>query len=277
MKKNAMNLFYLIVGMLIGMLLLYIVSNITTNKKNVATGSSNEISSSSLISESQNDESSKLQNEQEINNLEIKKDHYKDVLYELEEEGEEYQTKLMSGNYVVGVDIPIGTYKVNIINGTGIIDIENQTQGVFISSEMSLDSDIFEDAYKSISNVRLYDNTIIKVVGIEVELISENAKTSLLRDKTQNIEELNEVNLSSVYEIGKDIKAGVYDIQYIEGFGNVITEGLDNGGIDADFIEGEELSKVYKNIELVEGTKLIVNGVKIKLIPSDRGFEINKE
>lgn len=277
MKKNAMNLFYLIVGMLIGMLLLYIVSNITTNKKNVATGSSNEISSSSQISESQNEESSKLQNEQEINNLEIKKDHYKDVLYELEEEGEEYQTKLMSGNYVVGVDIPIGTYKVNIINGTGIIDIENQTQGVFISSEMSLDSDIFEDAYKSISNVRLYDNTIIKVVGIEVELISENAKTSLLRDKTQNIEELNEVNLSSVYEIGKDIKAGVYDIQYIEGFGNVITEGLDNGGIDADFIEGEELSKVYKNIELVEGTKLIVNGVKIKLIPSDRGFEINKE
>lgn len=277
MKKNAMNLFYLIVGMLIGMLLLYIVSNITTNKKNVATGSSNEISSSSQISESQNEESSKLQNEQEINNLEIKKDHYKDVLYELEEEGEEYQTKLMSGNYVVGVDIPIGTYKVNIINGTGIIDIENQTQGVFISSEMSLDSDIFEDAYKSISNVRLYDNTIIKVVGIEVELISENAKTSLLRDKTQNIEELNEVNLSSVYEIGKDIKAGVYNIQYIEGFGNVITEGLDNGGIDADFIEGEELSKVYKNIELVEGTKLIVNGVKIKLIPSDRGFEINKE
>lgn len=277
MKKNAMNLFYLIVGMLIGMLLLYIVSNITTNKKNVATGSSNEISSSSQISESQNEESSKLQNEQEINNLEIKKDHYKDVLYELEEEGEEYQTKLMSGNYVVGVDIPIGIYKVNIINGTGIIDIENQTQGVFISSEMSLDSDIFEDAYKSISNVRLYDNTIIKVVGIEVELISENAKTSLLRDKTQNIEELNEVNLSSVYEIGKDIKAGVYDIQYIEGFGNVITEGLDNGGIDADFIEGEELSKVYKNIELVEGTKLIVNGVKIKLIPSDRGFEINKE
>ena len=69
---------------------------------------------------------------------------------------------------------------------------------------------------------------------------------------------------------GTDFPAGVYDIVAVSGSGNVSSDNMFEGGLNA--IMGTKKSdlyeKEYKNIDLAEGVTLKVDGVKIKLVPS---------
>ncbi len=273
MKKNVSSLIFVLIGILLGFMIVFFV-NISKEKPAnvpVSTPSQNESESSDDSENSSSEEESKVQQK-----LEINKDYYKDVLYQLEEIGDEYEVELTPGNYVVGVDIPVGLYSLEVTSGVGKIDINNTQQGIFISEEISSDVKTYEDTYTTITNLKLYDNSIISISGANVKLNSTNAQSSSIREKSSNVENIKELSLSSIYESGIDFPAGVYDIEYIEGVGTVVTEGTENGGIAVTFTADDEMGKTYKNVELSANTKLIINGVKIKMIPSQRGFEINK-
>ncbi len=74
---------------------------------------------------------------------------------------------------------------------------------------------------------------------------------------------------------GKDFPAGVYDITAISGTGNVSSDNMHHGGLNAimgvtgSFEPYNEIyERSYKNIELPEGVILSISGVKIQLTPS---------
>jgi hypothetical protein len=70
------------------------------------------------------------------------------------------------------------------------------------------------------------------------------------------------------YYSGEDFNAGVYDIVALKGTGTVQSDNIFSGGINAMMGVGDEefYETEYKNIELPDGTKLIIKNVKIKLI-----------
>lgn len=68
---------------------------------------------------------------------------------------------------------------------------------------------------------------------------------------------------------GEDFDAGTYDIVAISGGGNVSSDNMFSGGINAIMGVANDgfYEKEYKNIKLPEGTTLSIDGVKIKLVP----------
>ena len=85
---------------------------------------------------------------------------------------------------------------------------------------------------------------------------------------SKSIEPVKDITLASGnYIAGKDFKEGKYDIVAISGNGNVISDNVFNGGINAMMgIDTQNYEKEYKNISLPKGVKLQVLNVKIKLV-----------
>lgn len=73
---------------------------------------------------------------------------------------------------------------------------------------------------------------------------------------------------SGYYTAGKDFIAGTYDIEAVKGHGNVSSDNLFTGGINAIMgvkSEGGLYEKKYSNIKLPEDTELHIDGVTVKL------------
>lgn len=76
------------------------------------------------------------------------------------------------------------------------------------------------------------------------------------------------------YVAGTDFEGGTYDIIAISGTGNVSSDNMFSGGINAmmGVVSGDRsdfYEKEYKNIKLPNGTTLKIDGVKIKLVPKE--------
>lgn len=71
------------------------------------------------------------------------------------------------------------------------------------------------------------------------------------------------------YVAGSDFDAGIYDIVAISGKGNVSSDNVYQGGINAIMgtVDDGFYNKEYKNVKLPQGTTLRVDRVEIKLIP----------
>lgn len=66
---------------------------------------------------------------------------------------------------------------------------------------------------------------------------------------------------------GKDFPGGTYDISVVSGNGNVSSDNMWSGGINAIMgVSNDDMyQKEYKNIKLPKGTTLTITNVKIKL------------
>ena len=75
---------------------------------------------------------------------------------------------------------------------------------------------------------------------------------------------------SGNYTSGIDFPEGTYTITAISGSGNVSSDNMFSGGLNAIMSpESDDMyESQYKNIELTEGTTLTISGVEIKLVPS---------
>ena len=73
---------------------------------------------------------------------------------------------------------------------------------------------------------------------------------------------------SGNFVAGKDFTGGTYDIVAVSGGGNVSSDNMYSGGINAIMgVSGDSMyEKEYKNIELPNGTTLNIDRVTIKLI-----------
>lgn len=172
-----------------------------------------------------------------------------------------------SGNYTAGIDFPAGTYDIEAISGNGNVSSDNMYDGG-LNAIMGVKED--EMYQKSYSNISLPKDTVLSVYGgVTIKIHSDSASGEALTPREQpNTEEVELGNGNFV--AGTDFPAGVYDIVAVSGSGNVSSDNMFEGGLNA--IMGTKKSdlyeKEYKNIDLAEGVTLKVDGVKIKLVPS---------
>ena len=196
---------------------------------------------------------------------------------------EAFTTTLTAGHYVVGIDIPVGTYSFfskkgmgNLVASDGsinaIFDYENQAGNNIGISGLGTEE---------LKNIYLDNGVIITVTATqEISAGCGDGEVSNMQSRNQDTLEAVELGYG-LYSAGDDFLPGTYNIQWLEGFGNIQTDPYEiDYGINE--IMGElsidntidELSdkiciKQYNNLILKEGDILKINDIKVKLIPSE--------
>lgn len=177
-----------------------------------------------------------------------------------------YDAELSSGNYTSGIDFPEGVYNFTAIKGGGNVSSDNMYNGGINAIMGVKDDDFYQKEY---SNISLPYGTKLSISGVTIQIHSDSASGEPLTQREQpNTEEISLGNGNFVS--GKDFPSGVYDIVAVSGGGNVSTDNMYDGGLNAimGVKDDDFYIKEYKNIELPEGTTLTVDRVKIKLVPS---------
>lgn len=186
--------------------------------------------------------------------------------------------ELSNGNFTSGIDFPAGKYNIEAISGSGNVYSSNMYAGGINASmgteeaNKAIGSDLYEQKY---SNIDLPDGVILSISSVTVKITSDAADGSPLKAREQpNTETINLGNGNFIS--GTDFPAGVYDITAVSGGGNVSSDNMYSGGLNAVMGVAEKNKEIgsdmyqqqYKNIELPEGTTLTISGVDIQLVPS---------
>ena len=179
-----------------------------------------------------------------------------------------------SGNYTAGIDFPAGTYDIIAVSGSGNVSSDNQFSGG-INAMMGIVSDptfadLYEQEYK---NITLPEGTVLSISGfVQIQILCDAPESGVIPREQPNTETVDLSNGNFV--AGEDFPAGVYDIVAISGGGNVSSDNMFSGGINAvmgivsDPTFADMYEQEYKNISLPEGTTISIDGVEIQLIPS---------
>ncbi|SDM54261.1 zinc ribbon domain-containing protein [Acetanaerobacterium elongatum] len=178
-----------------------------------------------------------------------------------------YEAKLSNGHYTAGIDFPAGVYNIKAVSGGGNVSSSNMYDGG-LNAVMGVaeKGDMYQQEY---SNIELPENTVLSISGVVINIVSENPSTAPLKKREQpNTKEISLGNGN--FTAGKDFPAGVYDVIAVSGAGNVSSDNMYEGGLNAVMgTSSDELyQKQFKNIELNTGVRLTISGVKIKLVPS---------
>lgn len=198
-------------------------------------------------------------------------------------ETETFTTTLTAGHYVVGLDIPVGTYSFFSKKGTGNLISSDGTINAIFDYESQASNDIGVSGFgtEELKNIRLADGVILTVTATqEISAGCDDGEVSNMHSRNQ--ENLKEIELGyGLYAAGDDFPSGTYNIQWLEGFGNIQTDPyeIDYGineimgelSIDNTIDELSEKTciKQYNNLILKEGDILKINDIKVKLIPSE--------
>lgn len=185
---------------------------------------------------------------------------------------------LGSGIYTSGIDFPAGKYDITAVSGGGNVTSSNAFSGginaIMGTAEKNKETgiDMYEQEY---SNIDLPDGTTLSLSGVTVKIASDKASGDPLKTRNQAITETVDIGNGN-FVSGEDFPAGVYNVVTVSGGGNVTSDNLMNGGINAIMGTADQngamglsmYEQEYKNIEFPEGATLTVDGVKIQLIPS---------
>ena len=178
-----------------------------------------------------------------------------------------YDAELTSGNYTAGIDFPAGRYTITAIDGSGNVSSSNMFSGGLNEVMATVADDMHITEFK---NATFKDGDILEVKnGVTIKIHSDKANATPLKKRVQPNTET--VTLTSGYYIsGEDFPAGVYDIIATEGSGNVSSDNMFDGGINA--ILGTEKDNLhetnYKNIDLPAGIEIKISGLTVDLVPS---------
>ena len=217
-------------------------------------------------------------------------DPYKYVTYDLSEKGEHFETELTAGEYIVGVDLPEGIYKISSVNEKNSLMIRNRKQEISEYDFYKIDAEKDDDFYKTSMEVHLYQGTYLKIDynGI-LKFETETGQTKIQEKRVRN--SLNKsVLVKKTMTAGKDFPAGTYDIYCLNGRGTVQTKyqaEKDGYEYTEEYYlekskENSSLSypEVQKQVYFYPGMKVILDkkSVDIKLVPSKNvvpeGFKI---
>ena len=204
---------------------------------------------------------------------------------------EAYSTTLTAGHYIVGIDIPEGTYDFFSKKGSGNLFSDDGTLNEIFTADDSLTKRQFEDygitdtwSKDELHNIVLVSGTIISVTGTQqISAGCSDANISGMSEREKN--ETRPIELGyGLYAAGDDLPAGTYDVVWIEGNGNIMTEpyemdygineimGDPSDGNDELLQSLNEITealyiKQYTNLMLKENDILSIKDIKIKLIP----------
>ncbi len=164
---------------------------------------------------------------------------YADVAYELEETGVYWASELTGGEYVVGVHIPEGNYRVVAEKGDCYFSVEDWDNGIYFWGQMAPEWMEYNDTYYEVSNLRLYNGAKVLVDGYyALWLETENANQQENVVQNPLTEEVIVTNGQRLIA-GTDFPAGTYDVYALPGGGYLEFE--------APIPEGEEFAEYYMN------------------------------
>ena len=185
-----------------------------------------------------------------------------------------FEQEFSSGNYTAGIDFPAGKYDIVAVSGGGSVSYSNAFDGginaVMGTEDKNELMDMYEQEY---SNIDLPDGTTLSISGVTVRLTCHAASGAPLTPRNQVITETVDLGNGN-FVAGEDFPAGVYNIVAVSGAGNVSSDNMFNGGLNAMMGTEEEnqimdmYEQEYKNIDLPDGTTLTISGVQIQLVPS---------
>ncbi len=179
---------------------------------------------------------------------------------------EHYETDLIAGNYVAGVDIPAGTYNLTATAGSGNVSSSNMYSGG-LNEIMGTPAD--EYTQETFNNLQLPEGETLTLGGtVTLHIVSENAETGSVKGRTVGSEVQTDLSAGN-YTAGTDFPAGVYTIVSTGSMGNVSSDNMYEGGLNEVLGDGSDGFSVpqVNNVSLPEGTVLTISGTSIQLIP----------
>ena len=185
-----------------------------------------------------------------------------------------FEQEFSSGNYTAGIDFPAGKYDIVAVSGGGNVSSSNAFDGGINAVMGTEDKNELMDMYEhEYSNIDLPDGTTLSISGVTVRLTCDAASGAPLTPRNQVITETVDLGNGN-FVAGEDFPAGVYNIVAVSGAGNVSSDNMFNGGLNAMMGTEEEnqimdmYEQEYKNIDLPDVTTLTISGVQIQLVPS---------
>ncbi len=183
-------------------------------------------------------------------------------------ETQEYSTELTPGNYTGGIDIPVGSYDLTLISGSGNIFCDSDAP---INEIFGTDKDFNE--IKSFNGVGVDQGDVLRTDGnLKIKAVSKKAQVKEMKPRKEDKSKA--VTLSSGnYTAGDDFPAGTYIITATEGNGNVISTDKNNSDNDINLIMSPtpdsdmEETDTFNNATFDKGTTLELSSVTIQMIP----------
>jgi len=193
------------------------------------------------------------------------------------EKTEAYSTTLTAGHYLVGTDLPVGTYNFYSKKGSGNLISSDGTVNVIFDHNKESGKNIGIDNFgtEELNNIYLSEGVSLTVTGAqEISAGCDDGLVDSMKERDQK--ELEEIEAGyGQYGASDNIPAGTYDIEWIEGRGNIICSSSIDSGINEIMGESTDestinssLIKKFRNLTINEGDILEVDKIKVKLIPS---------
>ena len=208
-------------------------------------------------------------------------DPYEFVTRELSDSGEVYDTELGYGEYVVGTDIPEGTYEVTLQSGYGSFQTDDPDNSIYLYGYFSENASDEDEDITEMEDVRLYEGVHV-MIGEDVVLAfhTENGQTGQMQSEDNPLSVTYTLQPEKKYTVGKEIPAGVYDVsgtkdwavmEYEIYLGELYDEEYDSLNYQnySIMVESGSENAIYKNAVLTEGTEITVTG-KMILTPSKK-------
>lgn len=174
-----------------------------------------------------------------------------------------YSKTLTSGHYVVGLDIPSGTYTLTAKEGNGNVYSTNAYDGG-LNEIMGTSGEYV----KEFQNAVLPAGEVLSISDVEIKIKSDGADIDGMIERENPAK--TQKNLSSGnYTAGIDFDAGAYVITATKGKGNVYSSNSFRGINAIMASEPDDMSiKEFKNVLLEDGDTLTISDVTVRIKPS---------
>lgn len=200
-------------------------------------------------------------------------DQYQFVTRELSDTGDVYDMILGNGKYYVGVNIPEGSYTVELTDGEGSVNVDDPENSIYLYQYFGYDEDSGDTTV--LEDVRLYEGAVISISGTaSLDFHSENAQVQAMSAETNPLTESVSLEDGRTYTAGTDFPEGIYDISgsawatvdYKVYLGEIYDEEDLNYRWESVWFD--EDPKPYCNVVLPAGTEITVDGEDVVLVPS---------
>ncbi len=200
---------------------------------------------------------------------------YEFVERELPESGEDFETELRQGEYLVGVHLPEGAYTAELQEGNGNFSVDDFKNGIYLWQAFGTDTEYDEAEY--MEDIRLYQGARISVTdGVVLKLRTENGQTEQMEATDNPLTKDVSLKKDETMAVGEDCPAGVYDLSAKKEDTwallrcRIPDESYEDGYYERSYwISGEEWDDRYRNIYLSEGMEITAEESPLVLTPSE--------
>lgn len=197
-------------------------------------------------------------------------DPYAYVTRELSEQGESVEYSLTSGNYIVGVHIPEGTYEAFPKDDFDAVRVDDDENGIYLFEYTQGETDTIKD-------IRLYEGATLTITSKDIiTLKSKNAQDLDMAVEANPLTEGVELASGETKTAGVDFAPGIYDVELTSGYGIVEVQIYGEGGQEWDYVgldleeDGMDGSSFRYLVLPEQATIFCKDDLSVTLTPSEK-------